>query len=107
MFRRRRRRIFGTATKAYACEVWAVDKQVGESAEQLHRRFLKHVLGVRCNTATLFVLAEFGRYPLHFHWWQQILRYHNRINNLPDDERLIQCAFIEGLYDQGTMFLEP
>ena len=38
---------------SYACEVWAVDKEVGESAEQLHRQFLKHmhVLGVRGNTA--------------------------------------------------------
>ena len=78
---------------SYASEVWAVDKKVGESAEQLHWQFLKHVLGVRGSTATLIVLAEFGRYPLRFRWWQQILRYHNRINNLPDDERLIQCAF--------------
>ena len=45
---------------SYACEVWAVDKEVGESAEQLHRQFLKHVLGVRGNTAPLIVLAEFG-----------------------------------------------
>ena len=81
---------------SYACEVWAVDKEMGESAEQLHRQFLKHALGVRGNTATLIVLAEFGGYPLHFHWWQQILRYHNRINKLPDDERPIQCAFVEG-----------
>ena len=57
----------------YASEVWAVDKTLGESAEQLHPQFLKHVLGVRGSTATLIVLAEFGRYPLHFHWWQQIL----------------------------------
>ena len=28
---------------SYAREVWAVDKTVGESAEQLHRQFLKHV----------------------------------------------------------------
>ena len=89
---------------SHACEVWAVDKEVGESAEQLHRQFLKHVLGVRGNTATLIVLAEFGGYPLHFHWWQQILRYHNRINNLPDDERLIQCAFVEGLHDKAHCF---
>ena len=60
---------------SYASEVWAVDKKVGESAEQLHWQFLKHVLGVRGSTATLLVLAEFGRYPLRFHWWQQILRY--------------------------------
>ena len=89
---------------SYASEVWAVDKKVGESAEQLHWQFLKHVLGVRGSTATLIVLAEFGRYPLCFHWWQQILRYHNRINNLPDDERLIQCAFVEGLHDQAYCF---
>ena len=57
---------------SYASEVWAVDKTSGESAEQLHRQFLKHVLGVRGSTATLIVLAEFGGYPLHFHWWQQI-----------------------------------
>ena len=30
---------------------------------------------------------------LRFHWWQQILRYHNRIDNLPDGERLIQMCF--------------
>ena len=29
---------------------------------------------------------------------------HNRINNLPDDERLIQCAFVEGLHDQAYCF---
>ena len=89
---------------SYASEVWAVDEEVGKSAEQLHRQFLKHVLGVRGNTATLIVLAEFGRYPLRFHWWQQILRYHNRINNLSDDGRLIQCAFVEGLHDQAYHF---
>ena len=77
---------------------------MGESAEQLHWQFLKHVLGFRGSTATLIVLAEFGRYPIRFHWWQQILRYHNRINNLPDDERLIQCAFVEGLHDQACCF---
>ena len=89
---------------SYASEVWAVDKKVGKSAEQLHWQFLKHILGVRGSTATLIVLAEFGRYPLRFHWWQQILQYHNRINNLPDDECLIQCAFVEGLHDQAYCF---
>ena len=88
----------------YACEVWAVDKEVGESAEQLHRQFLKHVLGVRGSTATPIVLAEFGCYPLCFHWWQQTLQYHNRINNLPDDERPIQFSFVQGLHDQAYCF---
>ena len=65
---------------------------------------MKHVLGVRGNTAKLIVLAEFGRFPLHFHWWQQILRYHNRINNLSDDERLIQSAFVAGMHDKAYCF---
>ena len=86
---------------SYASEVWAVDEEVGKSAEQLHRQFLEHVLGVRGNTANLIVLAEFGRYPIRFHWLQQILRYHNRINSLSDDERLIQCAFVKGMHDKA------
>ena len=40
---------------SYACEVWAVDKVVGESAEQLHRQFLNHVLGVRGSTAFVWL----------------------------------------------------
>ena len=45
------------------------------------------------------IIHEFGLYPLRFHWWQQILRYHNRINNLFDDACLIKCACVEGLHD--------
>ena len=44
---------------SYASEVWAVDKEVGKSAEQLHWQFLKHVLGVRGSTAMLiFCLVD-------------------------------------------------
>ena len=86
---------------SYSSEVWAVDDEVGNSAEHLHtmRQLLKYVIGVRGNTAPHTVFAEFGRYPLRFHWWQQILWYHNRSNNLLGDERLIECAFVEGLHD--------
>lgn len=90
---------------SYASEVWDVDEKVGKSAEQLHRQLLKHVLGIRGNTANLIVLAEFGRYPLHFHWRQQILEYHNCISNLPaGGERLIKCAFVGGLHDLSYHF---
>ncbi len=58
--------------------------RIGDAAELLHRQFLKHLLGVRDSTANVIVLAELGRFPLCFHWWQQILRYHNRINDLSD-----------------------
>ena len=62
---------------SYACEVWAVNPNVGEAAKVLHRNFLKHLLGVRTCTANEIVLAEFGRFPLQVHFWQQILRYHH------------------------------
>jgi len=32
------------------------------------------------------------------------LRYHNRINNLSVDERLIKCAFAEGMHDPAHLF---
>ena len=41
------------------------------------------------------------------HGWEedeQVLRYHNRINNLSNDERLIQSAFVEGLHDPSYRF---
>ena len=66
----------------------------------------KHLLDVRDSTADVTVLAELGRFPLCFHWWQQILRYHNRINNLSasDDERLIKCAIVESMHDAAQLF---
>jgi len=81
-----------------------VDEKIGDAAELLHRQFLKHILGVRDSTANVIILAELGRFPLCFHWWQQILRYHNRINNLSDDECLIKCAFVEGMHDPAHLF---
>ncbi len=89
---------------SYASEVWGVAEKIGDAAELLHRQFLKHILGVRDSTANVIILAEVGRFPLYFHWWQQILRYHNCINNLSDDERLIKCAFVEGMHDPAHLF---
>ncbi len=65
---------------------------------------MKHLLGVRDSTANVILLAELGRFPLCFRWWQQILLYHNRINDLSDNERLIKCAFVEGMHDPAHLF---
>ena len=83
---------------SYACEVWAVNTNVGEAAaEVLHRSFLKHFLGVRTCTANEIALAEFGRFPLQVHFWQQnlILRYHHRVVAL-DNSRLVKLAMVDG-----------
>ena len=80
---------------SYACEVWAVDQKASLAAEKLHGQFLKQLLHVRKSTASEIVLAEFGRYPLQIHFWQQVLRYHNRVLKL-DNSRLVKIAFSEG-----------
>ena len=75
--------------------LWAVNTNVGEAAEVLHRSFLKHLLGVRICTANEVALAEFGRFPLQVHFWQQILRYHHRVVAL-DNSRLVKLAMVDG-----------
>ncbi len=72
-----------------------MNPNVGEAAEVLHRSFLKHLLGVRTCTANEIVLAEFGRFPLQVHFWQQILRYHHRVIAL-DNFRPVKLAIVDG-----------
>ena len=83
---------------SYSCEVWAVDPKLAEKVELLHRQFLKQLLGVRKSTTNQIVLAEFGRFPLQIHFWQQILRYHNRAVSLPAS-RLDKLALVDGFWD--------
>ena len=80
---------------SYACEVWAVTPNVGEAAEVLRRTFLMHMSGVRTCTANEIVLAEFGRFPLQVHFWQQVLRYHHRVVAL-DNHCLVKLAMVDG-----------
>ena len=87
---------------SYACEVWAVDEKAGDLGEQLHRQFLRHLIGVRDNVASMVVLAELGRFPLRLHWWQQILRFHNRAHKM-SDTRLVKSAFLDSI-DSSYLF---
>jgi hypothetical protein len=65
----------------YACEVWigCIGAKGLQQAEQVHRMFLKGILGVNKTTSTFAVLGEFGRYPLEYFWWQQTLKYYDRL----------------------------
>ena len=64
---------------SYACQVWAVNPNVGEAAEVLHRSLRKHLLGVKTCSANETVLAEFGRFLLQVHYWQHVGCYHHRV----------------------------
>ena len=61
---------------SYGCEIWAPcasESSLG-ALERVHTQFLKSLIGVPINTPDNIVLAEFGRYPLRFQWWKQVLR---------------------------------
>jgi len=83
---------------SYSCEVCAVNPKVGAKAELVHRQFLKQLLGDRKSTTNQIVLAEFGRFPLQIHFWQQILRYHNRVRALPNSQ-LDKLTLIGAFWD--------
>ncbi len=53
---------------SYACKVWTGCTGVKglQQAEQVHRMFLKGILGVNKTTSIFAVLGEFGRYPLEY-----------------------------------------
>ena len=67
----------------YGCEVWGVDWlskmckdgnfASGEAEEVIHRRFLRHCLGVCKSTTTAVMYKDFGRRPISMFWlrmWQ-------------------------------------
>jgi hypothetical protein len=79
---------------SYACEVWTgcTGAKRLQQAKQVHRMFLRGILGVNKTTSTFVVLGEFGRYPLEYFWWQQTLKYYDRLwESTPD--RLLYCAY--------------
>jgi hypothetical protein len=79
---------------SYACEVWTgcTGGKGLQQVEQVHRMFLRGILGVNKTTSTFVVLGEFGRYPLEYFWWQQTLKYYDRLRKSTVD-RLLYCAY--------------
>jgi hypothetical protein len=79
---------------SYACEVWTccIRAKRLQQAEQVHRVFLRGILGVNKTISTFAVLGEFGRYPLEYFWWQQTLKYYDRLRESTPD-RLLYYAY--------------
>jgi hypothetical protein len=63
-----------------------------QHAKQVHRMFLRGILGVNKTTSTFAMLREFGRYPLEYFWWQQTLKYYDRLQESTPD-RLLYYAY--------------
>ncbi len=79
---------------SYACKVWTGCTRLKglQQTEQIHRMFLRGILGVNKTTSTFAMLGEFGRYPLEYFWWQQTLKHYDRLQESTLD-RLLYCAY--------------
>ena len=80
---------------SYACEVWAVTGNTTalKQLEQVHKTFLRSLLGLPENTTAKFVYAEFGRTPLKHFWWKQCMKYLQRLHSM-EDTRLCKLALV-------------
>ncbi len=79
---------------SYACEVWTscAGAKGLQQIEQVHRMFLRGILGVNKTTSTFAMLGEFGRYPFEYFWWQQTLKYYDKLQESRPD-RLLYHAY--------------
>jgi hypothetical protein len=79
---------------SYACEVWigCTGAKRLQQAKQVHRMFLRGILGVNKTTNTFVVLGEFERYPLEYFWWQQTLKYYDKLRE-STPYHMLYCAY--------------
>lgn len=76
----------------FGAEIWAASilGKDATSSEKLQLRFLKCHLGVRNTTANRVVLAECGKFPMNHHYIKLVLRYWNRLIQVPEHRLLAQ-----------------
>jgi hypothetical protein len=77
-----------------ACEVWTgcTGAKGLQQVEQVHRMFRRGISGVNKTTSTFAMSGEFGTYPSKHFWWQQTLKYYDRLGESTLD-RLLYCAY--------------
>ena len=57
----------------------------------------RRLLALPQSACSAIALAELGRWPLHVHWVQQLVRFWNRLLELRGSERLVSWAFQDNL----------
>ena len=68
----------------YGCEIWSKG-ELHQSVEAVQLKFLKMMLGVKNNTATVAIYAETGRFPLYLRQKVRIVKYWIRLERLKDN----------------------
>ena len=94
---------------SYGCEVWfgtcctdSTKRRWAEAAEQVHRDFLRGILGVSRRAPNAAVYAEFGTYPLTVHWARVAARFQVRAQCMEDDRPVRWAATYWGVPGPGT-----
>ena len=82
---------------SFLCGVWAIaivgSKTTLADLEQIEVRFLRMLLGAPHQTSTKLNYAEWGGLPPSHFWFQQCLKYFNRIEPV-SNARTCKLAFI-------------
>ena len=60
----------------YNSEIWFPEKQI-DTLEKVQMKFLKNILGVRCQTSTIAILADTGRFLLFVRQQVSALKFLN------------------------------
>eukprot|EP00891_Asterochloris_glomerata_P008079 jgi/Astpho2/8079/Aster-03025 len=94
---------------SYGCEVWfgtcckdTTKRRWAEPAEQVHRDFLRGILGVSRRAPTPAVYAEFGAYPLAVHWARVAARFQVRAQCMENNRPVRWAATYWGVPGPGT-----
>ena len=84
----------------YGCEIWSTGKQV-DAIERVPLHYLKMLLGVKNNTATISIYAEVGRTPLYIRFKIYIITYCVRVCKLQDSMLLKKAYLMKELDNLG------
>ena len=94
---------------SYGCEVWfgncckdETKRRWAKAAEQVHKDFLRGILGVSRRAPTAAVLTEFGTYPLAVHWAKVAARFQKRAQCMEDDRPVRWAATYWGVPGSDT-----
>ena len=94
---------------SYGCEVWfgncckdETKRRWAGAAEQVHKDFLRGILGVSRRAPTPAVLTEFGTYPLAVHWAKVAARFQKRAQCMEDDRPVRWAATYWGVPGSDT-----
>ena len=90
----------------YGCEVWlpsllSKHRHISDNPffielESMHRKFLKHCLGLRPSTSDDILLTELNRSPLYLSALKQILTFRNKIMARPNND-LVKISMVESM----------